>query len=360
VYVPLGLQQPASGSGNVFVRLETRLEVSGRVGRFGSIQINSGQVGGELFLDGGSVGMIDTNDTLSLEYVLPGVRKVTLKPEGKPELDELAIVQEARTSVVAFENAAQNAETAKPFQLLAQGENDKGFKEYLRPIDDALMIEIPEGEFLMGNERTERTPFEHMVNLSTFLIDKTAVTWKQFKEFLADTSRPLPPHDPYWGIHDDHPAVYVTWAESRSYCQWAGGRLPTEAEREKAARGTDERLYPWGEEAPTPDRGVFRRAWGDLATDPVGIRPLGASPYGALDMGGNVWEWCLDWYSDEYLEQSPYENPAGPESGLLYVLRGGSWDSRPDVLSASCRNFGHPGYREGDFGFRCAMSAPPD
>ncbi len=103
---------------------------------------------------------------------------------------------------------------------------------------------------------------------------------------------------------------------------------------------------------------MFRRTWGHEATGAVGTHLAGASPYGLLDMGGNVWEWCSDWYDGEYYETSPYRDPKGPPTGRVHVVRGGSWDSRPTVLSASCRSWGHPGYRDGDFGFRCAMNAP--
>jgi len=258
--------------------------------------------------------------------------------------------------LVGFNRKSEDRESDR-FVVKSTGVNEQGFQEYHRHSDDAMMVKIPAGEFLMGNKKTERTPFEHMVYLSEYLMDKTEVTWGQYKKFAADTGIPLPPNEPYWGIIDNHPMAYVTWEEARAYCQWTGGRLPTEAEREKAARGTDGRMYPWGEEEPNPELGVFRRPWGGPPTDPVGSHPKGASPYGLLDMGGNQWEWCQDWYSDEYLESSPYENPQGPATGIKHVLRGGSWDSRPDVLSASCRNWGHRGYREGDFGFRCAMNA---
>jgi formylglycine-generating enzyme required for sulfatase activity len=103
---------------------------------------------------------------------------------------------------------------------------------------------------------------------------------------------------------------------------------------------------------------VFRRDWGTEGSDAVGIRPAGASPYGILDAGGNMWEWCEDWYDPDYYRVSPLENPMGPPTGRARIVRGGSWDSRPSVLSASARNWGYVGYREGDFGFRCAADPP--
>ena len=125
-----------------------------------------------------------------------------------------------------------------------------------------------------------------------------------------------------------------------------------------ATRGTDGRMWPWGSEPPTPERGVFRRDWGDLGNDAVAIRPAGASPYGLLDTGGNMWEYCEDWWDADYFKSSPPNNPAGPKTGRARVVKGGSWDSRPTVLSASSRNFADTGYREGDFGFRCAAEPP--
>ena len=119
----------------------------------------------------------------------------------------------------------------------------------------------------------------------------------------------------------------------------------------------DKRKYPWGNEEPDPERAVFRRNWGYKSTDPVGSHPKGASPYGLLDMGGNVWEYCEDWYDPKYYETSPPRDPKGPPTGVAHVVHGGSWDSRPSVLSCSCRNWAPVGYREGDFGFRCAWDS---
>jgi len=242
--------------------------------------------------------------------------------------------------------------------LVPIGKNEQGYEQYRRKRDGAVMVRIPEGEFLMGNLETEGRPHPHTVYVSTFLMDKTSVTWGQYEKFLEATGWPLPPDEPYWGILDDHPAVFVTWEESRAYCEWVGGRLPNEAEREKAARGTDERKYPWGDEEPNPTLATFRHNWGYEASTPVGSHLAGASPYGLLDMGGNVWEWCEDWFDPKYPEVSPRKDPRGPATGRSHVVKGGSWDSRPSVLSASSRNFGYIGYREGDFGFRCAADPP--
>ena len=252
--------------------------------------------------------------------------------------------------------AAGSASPPRP-TLTLTGKNSEGFREYRRVRDGATMIRIPEGEFLMGNLETEGAPLPHTVFVSSFLMDKLPLTVGRFKRFATATRRPLPP-DPYWRVHDDFPVAFVRWDEAKAYCEWAGGRLPTEAEREKATRGTDGRMWPWGTEPPSPERGVFRRNWGQEGNDAVGIRPAGAGPYGLLDTGGNMWEFCEDWYDPEYFKSSPQKDPAGPRIGRARVVKGGSWDSRPTVLSASSRNFAYIGYREGDFGFRCASDPP--
>jgi formylglycine-generating enzyme required for sulfatase activity len=241
--------------------------------------------------------------------------------------------------------------------LTPAGKNAAGFEEYSRLRDGATMIRIPEGEFLMGNLETEGKPLPHTVYVSSFLMDELPVTVGRYERFAAATGRPLPP-DPYWGVHDDFPVAFVRWDESRAYCEWVGGRLPTEAEREKATRGTDGRLWPWGSEPPSPERGVFRGEWGRDGNAAAGTRPSGASPYGLLDSGGNMWEFCEDWWDPDYFESSPPKDPTGPKTGRARVVKGGSWDSRPTVLSASSRNFAYIGYREGDFGFRCAADPP--
>jgi formylglycine-generating enzyme required for sulfatase activity len=347
-------QRDRLGLEDVFIRVEAR-PVEQLPVEYSSLAILSRSVGARILLDGGVVGSVQDGGLTAIEQVRTGERLVALQDDTGDGMTRVVHVLAGRVAMVALE--MQEPE-APAFALEPLGPNARGFEEYRRLRDGGVVIRIPAGEFLMGNKETEREPLEHMVYVSEFLIDKTEVTWRQYKKFAAATGRSLPPFEPYWGIHDDHAAVFVDWEESKAHCEWAGGRLATEAEWEKAARGTDGRKFPWGNSEPTRELAVHRRSWGLIATDPATAHPDAASPYGALDMGGSLWEWCADWYDDDYYEVSPTRNPRGPTSGLARVVRGGSWDSRPDVLSASCRSWGHRGYREGDFGIRCAMDPP--
>jgi formylglycine-generating enzyme required for sulfatase activity len=318
---------------------------------YGALAVMEDLPGAEILLDGGVVGRAATDGTLLLANVPVGLREVSIRGVSRSVVSRTVSVVKGRT-VLVMPGAAGSGSPPQP-SFTPTGKQAAGFQEYRRVRDGAFLVQIPEGEFLMGNLQTEGAPLPHTVHVSSFLMDKLPVTVGRFKRFAAATGRPLPP-DPYWGVHDEFPVAFIRWDEAKAYCEWAGGRLPTEAEREKATRGTDGRLWPWGSEPPTPERGVFRRNWGQEGNDAVGIRPAGASPYGLLDTGGNMWEFCEDWWDPDYFRSSPQKDPAGPKTGRARVVKGGSWDSRPTVLSASSRNFAYIGYREGDFGFRCA------
>ncbi len=322
---------------------------------YGALAVEQAAPGSEIFLDGGVAGRAGADGRLLLANVPVGQREVRLRSAAGSAIWRPVSVVKGRTIVVTPGPATSGSPPAPAVTPI--GKNPEGFPEYRRGRDGAILVEIPGGELLMGNLETEGAPLPHTVEVSSFLMDKLPLTVGRFKRFAAATGRPLPP-DPYWGVHEEFPVAFVRWDEAKAYCEWAGGRLPTEAEREKAARGTDGRKFPWGNEEPTPERAVFRRNWGQEGNDAVGIRPAGASPYGLLDTGGNMWEFCEDWWDTDYFKSSPREDPLGPRTGRARVVRGGSWDSRPTVLSASSRNFAYTGYREGDFGFRCAADRP--
>ena len=318
---------------------------------YGTLAIEEAAPSSEVVLDGGVTGRAGPDGRFLLSNVPVGQHQIRIRGMSGSVISRIVSVVRGRTVLVTPEAAASGS----PHQpsLTAAGKNSQGFAEYRRVRDGAIMVHIPEGDFMMGNLRTEGAPLPHTVYVSAFLMDKLPLTVGRFKRFAAATGRPLPPH-PYWAVRDDFPVAFVRWDEAKAYCEWTGGRLPTEAEREKAARGIDGRMWPWGSEPPSPERAVFRRIWGVEGNDAVGIRPAGASPYGLLDTGGNMWEFCEDWWSPDYYSSSPRKDPVGPKIGRARVVRGGSWDSRPTVLSVSSRNFAYTGYREGDFGFRCA------
>lgn len=240
---------------------------------------------------------------------------------------------------------------------LAQGPRGKGAKAVktkINPIDGAEMVWIPAGKFLMGSDDypSERPP--HKVYLDGYWIYKFEVTVAQYRKFCQATGRKMP-EAPSWGWKDNHPIVYVSWNDATAYAEWAGARLPTEAQWEKAARGTEGRRYPWGNEwdASKCVSSVGHRLSGTM---PVGSCPQGASPFGVHDMAGSVWEWCADWYASESYKKSPRRNPTGPAFGMLRVLRGGSWNCvAEDYFRAANRINGIPDNRYGDDGFRCSQ-----
>jgi len=247
------------------------------------------------------------------------------------------------------------------------------------------MVLIPAGEFLMGSPDNEGLSNEHpqrRVYLDAYYIDKYEVTNRQFKEFIDATGRitgaEWKGYGNFWykkhgsvyrmktfigaswnyKIENrmDHPVVQVTWNDAKAYAEWAGKRLPTEAEWEKAARGTDGRQWPWGNEFNLDVGGVTVHANFDSEnTVPVGQFPTGVSIYGVYDMVGNAQEWVADWYAPNYLNQILY-NPMGPEIGEFRVLRGGSWVTQHSrYLRCALRNPQAPDYFSNVIGFRCAL-----
>jgi len=235
---------------------------------------------------------------------------------------------------------------------------------------DSELIYIPAGEFTMGSKENLNELPIRKVFLDGYWIGKNIVTVAQFREFCKQK-----PYNynwkslkPQWGWIDSHPMVLVNWDEARAYCKWAGGDLPTEAQWEKAARGTDGRRYPWGDRFQ-----ANRLCTNTQSTAPVGSFPTGASPFGCLDMAGNVYQWCLDFYAASY-DGMPDRNPTGPAVGQGRILRGGDWgDDNPRSFRCASRYAdrwltgapsGSSSYHAGAirtplYGFRLAVSSPP-
>jgi serine/threonine-protein kinase len=223
--------------------------------------------------------------------------------------------------------------------------------------DGMEMVYVPAGTFSMGSNdgESDEKPV-HEVYLDGYWIDKYEVTNVQYAKCVAAGVCVKPSDTQYFenSQYANHPVMYVSWHNANEYCEWAGRRLSTEAEWEKAARGTDGRTYPWGENI-SCEYAQYSSCGG--RTVEVGSLPKGASPYGALDMAGNVWEWVADWYDAGYYSKSPAENPGGPASGEYRVLRGGSWlYIEGGVRSADRRGYSPDDASNHFFGFRCASS----
>jgi formylglycine-generating enzyme required for sulfatase activity len=226
--------------------------------------------------------------------------------------------------------------------------------------DGAVALLVPAGAFVMGDD--ENSP-RREVSLESFYMDADEVTTSRYAKFLEATGQTSRPE--YWSkltlsSRGDRPVIGVSWHEANAYCRWAGKRLPTEAEWEKAARGTDERTYPWGNQEPSASLANFGKSQTNAYRDglaPVGSRGAGKSPYGINDLAGNVSEWVADWYVED-LPTDVAWNPTGPASGKGKVIRGGGWDDPPDRLRSAKRFYASPGNRADDIGFRCATDLP--
>jgi len=275
---------------------------------------------------------------------------------------------------------ATNTPEPQPTEILILPTPTLGIGSTITGEDGMTLLYVPAGEFAMGSEDGEANERPvHKVSLDAFWIDQTEVTNKLYKACVsAGVCKPpssnhsalqqsncyggscIYPFDYYGDTkYDDYPVIYVNWNQAKAYCSWVGRDLPTEAQWEKAARGTDGRIYPWGNYEPNGTLLNYNSIVGD--TTKVGSYPGGKSPYGAYDLAGNVWEWVNDWYSGSYYQVTPEANPLGPDSGDGHVLRGRSLGSYGGYsVRASYRYWLYPtDSSKGDVGFRCAFSASP-
>lgn len=228
--------------------------------------------------------------------------------------------------------------------------------------DDMPLIFIPAGEFIMGTDDGElnEKPLQ-TVYLDSYWIDQTEVTNEMYLKCISAGICEAPTADGFYAPTNHYtlpenaksPVVYVSWTDASTYCAWVDRRLPTEAEWEKAARGTSGQTYPWGDQPANTELLNFDNEIGKPVA--VGSFPAGASPYGVLDMAGNAWEYVQDWYAEDYYLYAPSNNPPGPSSGVNRSVRGGGFFSQSYEVRASFRNPAGPEYKLGsDFGFRCA------
>ena len=264
--------------------------------------------------------------------------------------------------------------TSTPRPTLAPGSTRE------RDVDSMTMVYVPAGEFEMGSMRgsSNEEPV-HAVTLGAFWLDQTEVTNAQFAAFLNEhgnqpeggttwldledvdclINQPGNVFQPKRG-YSEHPVIEVSWYGATAYCEWVGGRLPTEAEWEYATRGPESLRYPWGN--------VLDCAKGNFSSDcapddytltaPVGSFSEGNGWVNAYDLAGNVWEWVADWYAEDYYARSPRENPRGPHDGKYRVLRGGSWYGEGGLVRSATRVMSEPSYTGGYLGFRCVVLPP--
>lgn len=244
------------------------------------------------------------------------------------------------------------------------------------------VIAVPAGWFLMGSTRVDDDPYglatqfddtelpQHKVWLDAYEIDRDEVSLGEYLAFLHRDRRPVSDElrRLIWHMITVHaatdeglarwPALYVIWIEASEFCRAVGKRLPTEAEWEKAARGTEGNLFPWGSEAPTEALAMFNQyhVHEIPLVQPVGSGEAGASPYGARHMAGNVAEWVQDWFGFDYYAITPDRNPTGPSNSRYRGARGGSWKSKPMMLRTATRSGALPDQRSPAIGFRCAKS----
>jgi len=286
-------------------------------------------------------------------------------------------------------NAADRAIAATSPVIAAKSEGPTIAGEVkVNPRDGAEMVWIPPGEFVMGSTPAEVSaalkgfPERVCRDIADFLLQaecpqrkvemdgywmyKCEVTVAQYRKFCEATGGKLP-NAPDGGWKDSHPIVDVSWDDANAYAKWAGASLPSEAQWEKAARGTDGCVYPWGNDwdASRCANSVEKSMDGPA---PVCGYPKGASPYGCLDMAGNVWEWCADWYDPAYYKSAPSKNPRGPAEAVKFqwcgptvrgarALRGGSWYYDNNIyFRCASRSYHQPTSRDRDDGFRCVVN----
>ena len=251
--------------------------------------------------------------------------------------------------------------------------------ERVNPKDGTVLVFVPGGEYTLGADDLEELFVRdygsenakslsswsepvHRVRLTDFWIAKHPVTNEQYRRFLDEEGGEEPA---YWSDErfnsDRQPVVGVSWDEARAYCRWADLELPSEAQWEAAARGTDGRRYPWGDEEPDTSRACFGQDRDSGKPEVVGKYPLGESPFRTLDQAGNVWEWCLDtWDEKTYKKRNSAKDPVSTKESSVRVVRGGAWFFPAGSLAAANRAGYGSSDRENRLGFRCAFSVPTE
>jgi iron(II)-dependent oxidoreductase len=281
-----------------------------------------------------------------LERVMPKVHEVTSR---RAELG---------TQITVTEQQVQDGADTLEKMRRELGQLEDRRIELQKKANHQEMVLIPAGKFRMGSTipgHDDEQP-EHLVHLEAFYIDKYEVTNLQYKDFIDATGHRTPSHwrnRTFDAPKAEHPAVNVSWEDARTYCEWVGKRLPTEAEWEYAALGGTRTEYPWGRSS-NPECANFMNPEGK--TTPVDKFPKGKSSLGVWDMCGNVCEWVSDWYDAKYYGMSPESSPPGPDGGFQRVHRGGAYQGNRMDIRAAGRHFAMPNSSQEFIGFRCALS----
>lgn len=288
------------------------------------------------------------------------------EPNGKGDIarapsPRAPVARSRDSSIPPSPDEAEIRKVNEQLRLVQRDELERLAQRGIHPPEQ--MVLIPAGEFTMGAEDglPDSRP-QRRVYVSAYWLDKYPVTNRQYRQCVEAGGCPFPRDRSSYdeAALADHPVTNVMWSQAHGYCRWLGKRLPTEAEWEKAARGTDGRLYPWG------NSGEVFKAWAKTVeqqmmktgTDPVGTRTFSISPYGVVDLIGHVSEWVNDWYAEEYYRSAPARDPQGPVRGSFRVLRGGEAGDHPLELRASYRGWDDMTYWGPSLGFRCAVDLP--
>ena len=321
---------------------------------YGEISVSADVPRAMIFIDGGLVGRTSSDAPFVLDPVTTGKHEIAIMDASGRETRTVIQVEKGSRASVSL-TLMPKSMSAGPSGLRSLGRNPQAAEEFWREKDGAIVVRIPGTEFRMGSaggkgEANEHP--QHPVRVQDFLMDKTEVTWGQYKRFLAASGHPSPKSPP-WGMLDAFPASGIKWDEAAAFCTWAGARLPTEAEWERAARGDDSRQYPWGNTF-DPWR-CNTRDGGPHAPTAAAEYPDCVNSFGVLDLAGSVSEWCSDWLDDAYYANSPVQNPTGPKTGTRRVSRGGGWMTPAQSASATARVGIDPSWRGPMQGFRCVQ-----
>ncbi len=289
----------------------------------------------------------------NVDNTVTGVHKLLITPVKKVSPPYVGTKGQKLLDVPQSEKLPLEEQQAVEKAVGKVNKNKEGFWEADYG-DEIIMIYIPPGEFTMGSDDYDDEKPMHKVYLDGYWIGKYEIIFAQYDKYCNKNGKKKP-DDKGWG-RENRPVINISWDEATAYCEWLSGKtglkfkLPTEAQWEKAARGTDSRKYPWGNREPDNKLGNFDFVIG--RTVPVGLYPEGISPYGLFDMAGNVWEWCIDWHDSSYYKNSPLKNTQGPNIGSYRVVRGGSLADGVRNLRCADRGYVAPTHRYSDVGFR--------